>query len=70
MEIRDLIWAQQLMTEMQLSKRYVAHFETTQRFLADLTMMMRRADEAALYIKDVAVGLGKKINFEKVDAVR
>lgn len=74
MEIRDLIWAQQLVTEMQMGMgmggSFMDFFETSQNFLADLRMVARSAEVAALCIKDLSMELGLQVDFNKVDSTR
>lgn len=74
MEIRDLIWVQQLVMEMQMGVgvggSYMDFFETSQDFLADLRMIARSTEVAALCIKDLSAELGLQVDFNRVDSMR
>lgn len=70
MEIRDLLWAQLLLTEMQLGGSYAPLYKASQSFLADLRMMSCRAEESALCVKDRCQELRLNVNFAQMDAAR
>lgn len=68
LNLRDLYWVQQLMTEKRLGRhlyRYISF-----KHLADVRTMVNRAEEAALYVKEMAELGGWTLDFNAINQRR
>lgn len=68
LNLRDLFWVQQLMTEKRLGRHLYKYISF--KHLADVRTMVNRAEEAALYIKEIAEMSGWVLDFNAMNQRR